>query len=143
MSHPSDPSRPALRVILAEASASVREGLRQALAELPGVGVAAEASSRAELATVLGTTPAEVLLLDVDLSQGDLTHCLAVCRRDRPGIRVVALSELRSPALDLHCYAAGVDAVLSKTGRLETLAGTLARFASQAPSVAAGPLPLL
>lgn len=143
MSDHSHPSRSPLRVILAEASASVREGLRQVLSELPDVVVVAEAASRAELATVLRTTPVEVLLLDVDLSHGDLGNCLLACQGLRPGIRVVAMSELRSPALDLHCYAAGVDAVLSKTGRLETLARTLARFASQAPPVAAAPLPLL
>ena len=126
-----DVTQPPLRVILAEGSALVRVALRQMLAEVEGVVVVGEAASGDELLSLLRSTHAHLVLLDLGLSCRDLAVALAAYKTARPGVRVIALSQLCSPALDQHCFTAGVDSVLSKTGGLERLAQTLVRFSRQ------------
>ena len=136
MSESADEKPSPLRVLLAEASALVREGLRQMLAEVEGVRVVGEAASCAELNAVLRSTPADLLLLDLGLPCPDLFAAIASHKTARPEVRVVALSQFASPVLERHCLAAGADCVLSKTAGLDRLIEVVRDFAR---SRSAGP----
>ena len=122
-----------LRVLLAEASTLVREGLRQMLAELDGVSVVGEASSCADLQSLLRSTPADLILLDLGLPCADIFAALISHKVVRPQVRVIALSHLCSPALDQRCLQAGADYVVSKTAGLEQLIKVVRHFARRPP----------
>jgi DNA-binding NarL/FixJ family response regulator len=121
-----------LRVLVGEASDLVREGLHQLLAELAGVKVVGEAATAAQLETLVRTMEPDLILIDLGLPGPDLFAAISSYAALRPEVRLIALSELCSPAIDRRCLEAGADVVLSKTMGLEQLAQAIVSFARTA-----------
>ncbi len=122
-----------LRVLLAEASPLVREGLRQMLAELAAVTIVGEAASGAELQSLLRTTRADLILFDLGLPCADLSAAIADCKLVQPGARLIALSQFASPAVERRCRAAGADSVISKTAGPELMGEAIAHSERSPP----------
>jgi DNA-binding NarL/FixJ family response regulator len=140
MSESLNETSPPLRVLLAEASSLVREGLCQVLAELDGVTVVAEAGSCADLQRLLPLTEPDLLLLDLALPCADLFSLMATQKLARPHLHIFALSYLRSSRLDQRCRNAGANYVISKTTGLDQLVEVVRDLAQQ-PRRVPGPPP--
>lgn len=118
-----------LRVVVGESSALVREGLIELLAELEGVSVVGEAATGAEMEALVRTAAPDLILMDLGLPSPDLFAAITACTTLRPGVRLIALSQLCSPAIDRRCLDAGADVVLSKTVGLDQLVQAIISFA--------------
>jgi DNA-binding NarL/FixJ family response regulator len=99
-----------VRVVIVDDHAVVRSGLRQFLAANDDFEVTAEAATGGELLTLIGSTEADVVLLDITLPDVNGLEVLKRIKRVRPGLPVLIFSmfvedEFALPAL--HAGAAG------------------------------------
>jgi len=133
MNGPAKQTPSPLRVLLAESSALVREGLRQMLAEVAGVVVAGEVANCADMHAFLRSTKVDLVLLDIGLPCQDLFTAISSIRMVRPELRMIALSQINSRALDKRYIEAGVDLVLNKTAGLKKLVQAIAGLAKRSP----------
>jgi DNA-binding NarL/FixJ family response regulator len=133
MNEPLNETTKPLRVLLAEASSLVREGLRELLAEVSGVSIVGEAGSCADLEHLVHLTEPDLILLDLGLPCLDVFAALIRHKVTLPQMRVIALSQLSSPALDQRCRDAGADYVVSKGAGLEQLVEVVRHFAQRPP----------
>jgi two-component system invasion response regulator UvrY len=79
-------------VLIADDHGVVRAGLRQILAGEPELNVVGEAADGDELMAQLGTTPADVLLLDVTMPGTRFPSLLSDLKTRYPALRVLVLS---------------------------------------------------
>lgn len=117
------PWEPAMRILLADDQPNVRFALRVLLEREPGLTIVGEASDGADLLEHAATTLPDVVLLGWELPGLRATDALALLRRIRPGVLVIALSgrvEARLEAL-----SAGADAFVSKGDPPERLLATI------------------
>ena len=121
---------PKVKVFVVEDSPAVRTRLVAMLGTIAGVEVAGEADSVHAAADGVLTTAADVILLDLQLLDGNGLDVLARIKPVRPDIRVIVLSNLATPQYRDASLAAGADVFLDKShefGRVpEILRGWLA-----------------
>jgi DNA-binding NarL/FixJ family response regulator len=94
-----------IRVVLVDDHAIVRTGLKAVLAAAPEVEVVGEASSGAEAVALLGRTPADVVVMDISMADGDgigATRTLTKANAGTPRVLV----------LTMHAEEAYLEAVL-------------------------------
>ena len=104
----------AIRVLVADDHAVVREGIRAVLARGPGFEVVAEATSGPEAVTkALATTP-DVVVLDVSMPGGSGLKAAAELRQQLPEARVLILSMFDNPEYVLEAVRAGAHGYLLK-----------------------------
>lgn len=106
-----------IRLILADDHAMFREGLKALLKHEPDVSIQAEASSIEGLAELVEGTPADILLLDLQMERSSLTEIEALSRSI--SIIVVTASEFVGDAL--AAIRLGARAVVLKRFAVETL----------------------
>jgi len=110
-----------VNVFIVEDAPEIRRRLRALLGSIPGVAVVGEAESvRGAIDGVLAT-PVDVILLDLQLADGSGLEVLAAVKSQRPGIRVIVLSNLATPQHRAASLSAGAELFLDKThdfGRL-------------------------
>ncbi len=99
-----------IRVVIVDDHAVVRSGLRQFLVATDDFEVAAEAATGGELLALVGSTEADVVLLDITLPDMNGLEVLKRIKRVRPDLPVLIFSmfaedEFAMPAL--HAGAAG------------------------------------
>ena len=82
------------RILLADDHTILRDGIRALLSAEPGFEVVAEASNGAELLALLDVTPADVVLMDVQMPVLDGFATMPELRRRFPDVRVLVLSML-------------------------------------------------
>lgn len=117
------------RLILADDHAIFREGLKVLLDLEPTVAIVAETNSVEGLASVVDSTPADVLLLDLQLERSSMTEIEALSKK----IPVVVLTASEFLGDVLAAVRFGARAVVFKRYAIETLMDALT-------SVAAGEL---
>lgn len=126
----------ALRVVIVDDEEPARLALRAALSTVGGVEIVAECRNGFEAVKVLGETPSDVVLLDVQMPKLDGFDVLELVGRDVPVIFVTAHDEFAVRAFDVHA----VDYVLKPVTE-ERLAAALGRartrVAGTGPSAAA------
>ncbi len=81
-----------VRIILADDHPILREGTKAAITGQEGLEVVGEAGNFRELASLLRTTLADVLLLDLNDMGGSALPALARIKRDHPHLAVVVFS---------------------------------------------------
>lgn len=99
-----------LRVIVAEDSILVREGLVGLLASIPDVEVVAVCSDLDELLTAVATVAADVVLTDIRMPPSHTDEGIRAARQLRdshPELGVVVLSQFVDPAYALDLLADG------------------------------------
>ncbi len=79
------------------------------------------ASTAAELDDLLRDTPADLLLIDLDLSGLGGADGLRRLRRDHATLRIVVLAETDDPSTILNCLAAGVHGYVLQSGSMPQL----------------------
>lgn len=112
---------PAIRVFLVDDRALLRTGLRLLLADQPGLRVVGEANDGRELLAQLPTTPANVVLLDLNMpGMGgvETTHQL---RAHYPTVQVLALSMLDAPGYIFQMLDAGACGYVLKNAGLDEI----------------------
>ncbi|MCB2376443.1 response regulator transcription factor [Hymenobacter sp. BT635] len=111
-----------IRIILTDDHAIIRDGIRSLLREEPDLEVVGEAGNGEELLAMLPTTPADVVLLDLNMPGMDGFATLDALREQYPQLRVLVLSMLdheRYVAQALDAGALGY--TLKNTGRSELI----------------------
>jgi len=104
-----------LQVFVVEDAVEVRKRLIALLRTVPGVAVVGEAESvRGAIEGVLSTA-ANVLLLDLQLSDGNGLDVLAELKPQRPALRVIVLSNFSAAPYRQASLAAGADAFFDKS----------------------------
>ncbi|GAB3577298.1 response regulator transcription factor [Hymenobacter daeguensis] len=82
------------RIILADDHAILRDGIRALLSAEPDLDVVGEASNGAEVLAMLETTPADVVLMDVQMPVLDGFATMPELRQRFPEVRVLVLTML-------------------------------------------------
>jgi DNA-binding NarL/FixJ family response regulator len=100
----------AIRVVLAEDSYLVREGLEQVLALAPGVEVVATCVDFDSLIAAVDAELPDVVVTDIRMpptGTDEGIRAAAVLRETRPGVGVVVLSQHDDPAYALALLESG------------------------------------
>ena len=94
-----------IRVVLVDDHAIVRTGLKAVLGAAPEIEVVGEASGGAEATTLLAGTPADVVVMDISMADGDgITATRAITEGGAAAPRVLVLT--------MHAEEAYLEAVL-------------------------------
>jgi DNA-binding NarL/FixJ family response regulator len=115
-----------IRLILADDHAIFREGLKALLQHEPAVVIAAETSRIDGLSELLDSTPADVLLLDLQMERSSLTEIEALSQKI--AVVVLTASELVGDAL--AAIRLGARAVVLKRFAVETLMDAIEQVAA-------------
>ena len=104
--------RPVIRVILAEDSFIVREGLREILGRRPGIEVASAHADLGSLMAAVEADPPDVVLTDIRMPPTRTDEGIQVasgCARPTPDTGVIILSQYSEPAYVLELLGPGSD----------------------------------
>ena len=113
------------RIILADDHPLFRAALSEAVRRAaPGRDIA-EAESLAEARAALEAGPAELICLDLHMSDSSGFVGLAELRRDFPGAPVVVISASSAPGAAARALAFGASGFIPKTADLDTLVEAL------------------
>jgi DNA-binding NarL/FixJ family response regulator len=104
----------AIRIVVADDHAVVREGVRRVLDDEPGFSVVGEASSGREVLRVIEETAPDVVLLDLGLPGIGGLEIVRRLRQAGPDPRVLILSMHDEKEYVVQAAAAGVDGYLLK-----------------------------
>ena len=105
-----------IQVVLCDDHAMVRRGIRETLADAPGIEVVAEAGSYSEIRETLREVNCDVLLLDLNLPGRGGLEVLASLREVNSPIRVLIVSMFAEDQYALRCLRAGAHGYLNKAG---------------------------
>lgn len=100
----------AVRIVIVDDHAIVRQGLRSIIEREEGLRVVGEASTAAEAKAVAAHTRPQIVLLDLKLSTSSDTEGLELCAdliRDHPQLGVLVLTTFIDEALVLRAVRAG------------------------------------
>jgi RNA polymerase sigma factor (sigma-70 family) len=121
-------NEPAVRLMLLDDHASVREALSLLLDRQPDLVVAGEAGSLAEARALMQTTEFDIALVDLDLPDGNGAEIISELRRGNPHARSLVLTGL----MDRNAYAravfAGAAGVLHKSAPLREVLEAIRRL---------------
>jgi DNA-binding NarL/FixJ family response regulator len=112
-------------VIIADDHILIREGLRKVLAREPDIRVAGEAGSAPELISLLQSTPADVILLDINMPGDGSIETLQRVMAMRPGIPVLMLSVLPEEHVALRFIKLGAAGYVSKEAAPDELVNAI------------------
>jgi two-component system, NarL family, response regulator NreC len=105
-----------IRVILVDDHAIVRAGLKAVLGAAPGVTVVGEAEGGNAAVALLESTPADVVVMDLSMADGDgLTATRAITREGGCGARVLVLTMHGEESYLEPVLAAGASGYLVKS----------------------------
>ncbi len=125
------------RVIIGDDHALIREGLRNVLAREPDMEVAGEAGDRAALVVLAESTPADVLLMDVNMPGGSAAEALQRIRSRCPRLPVLMLSMLPAEQAALGFLRLGAAGYVSKDAAAVELVGAIRTALAGKPYVSA------
>jgi len=112
-----------MRILLADAQALTREGLKRVVLEIDAACEFVEAADdSATRAALHRAPPLDAVLFDVTLIAPDE---LSTCRRDRPSLLLIALTACDDTAADARWLAAGVNALVPKAAPTANLSAAL------------------
>jgi DNA-binding NarL/FixJ family response regulator len=113
-----------IRLFLVDDHAVLREGLRMLLEQEPDLTIVGEAANGQELLDQLPTTPADVVLLDLNMPVLSGVATVVRLRTDYPALRILMLSMVEEPLSIQQALAAGAQGYLLKNAaREEVLTG--------------------
>jgi two-component system invasion response regulator UvrY len=110
-----------IRLAIVDDHPIVRKGLRQALTESGEIDVVGEAGDEDGLRELLGTTPCDVVLLDIALPGRSGLEALAWLRQAHPGIAAIVLSTHNDSLYAVRALKGGASGYLTKLSPPEEL----------------------
>ncbi|AMJ64276.1 response regulator [Hymenobacter sp. PAMC 26628] len=96
-----------IRLMLADDHAILRDGLRSLLAAEPDIDVVGAAGDGTELLALLATTPADVVLMDINMPVLDGFETTAELQQHFPSVKVLVLSMLDNEHYVMRMLQAG------------------------------------
>lgn len=119
------PASSCLRVLVADDSDIVRRLVVETLADVPQVCIVGEASGGYEALDQLRSQEADVLVLDLNMAEGDGLYVLRhlALTSDRP--RVLVLTQHTGPEYRNACTALGAVGFFDKATEIDRVADTL------------------
>lgn len=130
---PLEAEPPAVRVIVADDQAIVREGLVTLLGLMPGIDVVAAASDGEQAVALTAEHNPDVVLMDLGMPRVDGVTATTRIRRDHPRTQVVVLSTFADDDAVLAALQAGAIGFLTKdAGRAEIARALQTATAGQA-----------
>jgi DNA-binding NarL/FixJ family response regulator len=112
-------------VIIADDHILIREGLRNVLAREPDMRVVGEAGSAPELISLLQSTPADVVLLDISMPGDGSVETLQRVMALKPGTPVLMLSVLAEEHVALRFIKLGAAGFVSKEAAADELVNAI------------------
>ena len=113
------------RVIIADDHVLIREGLRNVLAREPDMQVIGEAGDPPALFALVVSTPADVVLMDINMPGAGASETLQRIRSRRPELRVLMLSVLPEEQVALGFMRLGAAGYVSKEAAAEELVAAI------------------
>jgi putative two-component system response regulator len=138
--HPPEPER-ALRVLVVDGHAMYAESVVRLLDRDPGLEVAATAGSVAQAVAAATELRPDVVLLDVDLPDGDGLTAVLRLRQASPASQVVLLSQAGADLSVPDALRAGCAGFLPKNDALHQLARVVRAASDGEPVLPAGTMP--
>ena len=105
----------ALRVLVADDQPLIRTGIRGALAGVDDLQVVGEASSQAQVLPLIARTTPDVVLLDLQMPDGEGLLSLHHIREAHPDVKVIVLSDTREPVDIVSVLEAGACGYMLKS----------------------------
>ena len=123
-----------IRVLLCDDHRIVREGLKQVLADDPGIVVCGEAASGAQALALARAARADggldLVLLDIAMPEGDGLDVLQTLRREHPGLPVLMLSTYPETQYALRCIQLGAAGYLHKSADPDDMVAAVRKAAA-------------
>ncbi|MCC3154981.1 response regulator transcription factor [Hymenobacter sp. BT770] len=110
-----------IRVLLVDDHAILRSGLRSLLADQPGLEVVGEAGRGEELLQLLPTTPADVVLLDLNMPGMEGVEIIRQLRAHHPAVQVLVLTVTAGEERVIQMLSAGAHGYLLKSAGLKEM----------------------
>ena len=111
-----------VNVVIVEDHAMVAQALAAVLADEADIEVIAMATTAAVALHVVEHAPADVVLVDFRLPDGDGAEVVAACKRLRPEARVIVLTAADANDVLARAIASGADGFLHKSEPIEEVA---------------------
>jgi DNA-binding NarL/FixJ family response regulator len=127
-----------VRVAIVDDHPVVREGTAALLAAQPGIAIAGTAGSLDEARTLLATTDADVVLLDIRLGTGSGLNLLTP---DRPGPAIIVLTAYDYPQYAEAALRLGAAGFVLKTAPMAELLDAIRRAAAGGLAFGVRPAP--
>jgi len=105
-------------------------GLQQLFKKQPDFAVVGVAENPAQLRTVLQETTPALILMDIEMPQGDGISATVFVRKHAPGTKVVILTGYDNPDLIFRALKAGAVGYLLKNARPKDILDTLRKVAA-------------
>jgi DNA-binding NarL/FixJ family response regulator len=113
-SHPSPPSSPSIRILIADDHPVVREGLRAILEAAPDLILVGEAADGAEAVQLAGTLSPDVVLMDLRMPGLDGIQAIRQIKARYPAVAIVILTTYDDDAYIVRGLRAGARGYLLK-----------------------------
>jgi PAS domain S-box-containing protein len=124
-----------VRVLIVDDHQFLREGLIRILESEEGISVVGEAADGREAVLMAREVSPDVVIMDVTLPELSGIEATRLIRKERPSVRVIALSMHDRKDMEEGMLAAGASAYLTKGGPVEQLVQTIRQTNSIAPEL--------
>lgn len=118
------------RVLIVDDHAIVRAGLKQILADVPDIEVAAEADCASQALRLARQESWDVVLMDISMPDRSGLEALELLRREHPGIKVLMLSMHRETQYAVRALKTGAAGYLNKQSAPAQLVDAILTVAS-------------
>jgi len=132
----SDDPRIPLRVLIADGSDVISEGLTATLSEQTCILVVGCANKAIQALALIETVHPDVVLLDLQMPGDSLVSLLHLIKLVKIPPVVIVLTPYASAALRERCLNAGADYVFAKTTELESMTNVLEKLVAEKNSSA-------
>ncbi|HEX9438084.1 MAG TPA: response regulator transcription factor, partial [Roseiflexaceae bacterium] len=105
---------PAIRLLIVDDHAIVRQGLRAIIRVTPDLDLVGEAESGQAAVELATTLHPDVVLMDLVMPELDGVTAIGLIKRARPEVRIIALTTFAEAELVLGAVQAGADGYLLK-----------------------------
>ncbi|HEV2913747.1 MAG TPA: response regulator transcription factor [Pyrinomonadaceae bacterium] len=108
-------------IFIVDDSKAIRERLAKMLSEIDGVKVIGEASNAAEAVTGIRTLKPKVVILDIQMPDGNGIEVLKIIKQEKPAPLVMMMTNHSSAYYREKCLKLGADYFLDKARDFEKL----------------------
>ncbi len=117
-----------LRILIADGSTVISEGLSATLSEQAGILVAGCANNAIQALVLIETAKPDVVLLDLQMPGDRLVSMLQLIKRTHSTPVAIVLTPYPSGALRERCLSAGADYVFAKSAELGSMIEVLEKL---------------
>jgi len=119
-----------IRVLLADDHTLVRDGLRHILQKATGFDVVGEACDSATTVTLVRSTDANVLVLDLSMPGRNGVELIRQIKDENPSLRILVLTMHGEQQYAVRAFKAGASGYLTKESASAELVGAVTKVAS-------------